>query len=292
MNDQVFQQDLSEEENAGAIFVVKLLFKEPAAIPEKSRFEEVMAKRVCAVECFWHDEKGAGVAAKDYICHYEDGDIPPQLMITASTDFDGSEYDDFERSQMWDCMEDRDRILSECKHQVIGVDMMAAALDAQERAKLDMDFAEALAELYPYCEAMVFGNSGKMFLADEIRNHNIPEKDRFIKFAVNVRFFNVQDSEDMVIDTLGMGTLYLPDIQYHFHGFDPNIIVNHAYCTASYILDNNNPIEAGDPIDAATENGSFSRQLQWTCNYENSLIQPSRPVIDICTGKYASGNRG
>lgn len=286
-----FKQDLSQEETPGGVFIIKLLFKEPAGLPEKSRFEEVMTKHVGSIDCFWHDEKGAGAAATDYICHFEDGDAPPQLMVTSSNKFDGSEYDAFERSQMWDCPENRDRILEECKHQVIAVDMLAGALEAQERAKLDMDFAEALAELYPDCEAIVFGNSGKLFLADEVRHHNIPEKDRFIKFAVNVRFFNVQDSDDMVIDTIGMGTLYLPDIQYHFHGFDPNIIVNHAYCTASYILDNDNPIKAGDSIDAAMEDGSFSRSIQWTCNYENSLIQPSRPIIDICMGIYASGGR-
>ena len=35
--------------------------------------------------------------------------------------------------------------------------------------------------------------------------------------------------EDMLIDTVGMGTLFLPDLQYHFRGMDPNWMVNHAY---------------------------------------------------------------
>ena len=26
----------------------------------------------------------------------------------------------------------------------------------------------------------------------------------------------------MLIDTVGMSTLFLPDLQYHFHGMDPN----------------------------------------------------------------------
>ena len=50
---------------------------------------------------------------------------------------------------------------------------------------------------------------------------------RFIRFGVNVRFFNIQGTEDMLIDTVGMSTLFLPDVQYHFHGMDPNWVVNH-----------------------------------------------------------------
>ncbi len=33
----------------------------------------------------------------------------------------------------------------------------------------------------------------------------------------------------MMVDTLGMSVLSLPDLQYHFHGMDPNAVVNHAY---------------------------------------------------------------
>ena len=45
---------------------------------------------------------------------------------------------------------------------------------------------------------------------------------RFIRFGVNVRFFNIQGTEAMLIDPVGMSTLFLPDVQYHFHGMDPN----------------------------------------------------------------------
>ena len=44
----------------------------------------------------------------------------------------------------------------------------------------------------------------------------------------------------MLVDTLGMSLLFLPDLQYHFRGLEPNLIVNHAYNTASYLLINDN----------------------------------------------------
>lgn len=287
---EVFEQDLSHSEQAGAVFIIKLLFRNHVELPEKEKMMKVMKKHLGKIDCFAHDNVCAGIAATKYVSHFKDADVPPQLMITSCIEFKGDEIDDFQRSQFWDC-ENSEEILSECKYQVIATDMSAAGLKNTERAELDMDCAEALVELYPECEAIFFFNSGKMFAADDLRNHNIPREDRFIKFAVNVRFFNVQNTEDMIIDTLGMSTLFLPDLQYHFTGMDPNIIVNHAYCTASYILNNDSPIENGDTIDAAMPNGAFNRNIQWKCNYEDSLIQPSRPVIDVLMNEYAAGNR-
>ena len=49
----------------------------------------------------------------------------------------------------------------------------------------------------------------------------------------------------MLVDTVGMSTLFLPDLQYHFHSMDPNWVVNHAYNVASYILATTTPLRMG-----------------------------------------------
>ena len=67
-----------------------------------------------------------------------------------------------------------------------------------------------------------------------------------------------------------MSTLFLPDLQYHFRGMDPNWVVNHAYNLASYILANDNPIEDGETVDGV-ENSQISRKIQWKCQYEEAL---------------------
>ena len=170
------------------------------------------------------------------------------------------------------------------------VGMLAAALPALERANLDADFLDALAELYPTCEAFYFQNCGKLFLAEDVRSHQIEGPDRFIRFGVNVRFFNIEGTEDMLIDTVGMSTLFLPDLQYHFHGMDPNWVVNHAYNVTSYILANDNPIQDGETVDGVAD-GQMSREIQWKCQYEDSLIQPPRGVLDINMGEFAAGQR-
>jgi hypothetical protein len=104
------------------------------------------------------------------------------------------------------------------------------------------------------------------------------------KCGVNARFFNIQGSDDMVMDTFGLYALGIPDVQYHFHSIDPNVMVRHAYNTAIYQFENNVPIKSGNTIEG--EQG-----IPWKCQYERSLIQPARDVLDIAAGSFASGNR-
>ena len=261
--DKVLEQNLEEKARPGAVFVMQLLFEEPCQMPEKETMLSIMEKHLT--------------------------EVPPQLMIMSCTEFDGNKIGQIERSQMWDC-ENSEEILETCKYQIFANDMMAAVLPYKERAEMDMDFLEALVEMFPTCKAVYFQNSGKLFTAEAIRNHTIPRESRFIYFAVNVRFFNIQGTDDMMVDSLGMNTLFLPDLQYHFHEMEPNWVVNHAYNVLSYIFDNENPIESGDPIDGIVD-GAMSREVMWRCQYENALIQPVREVIDIYMNEYASGGR-
>lgn len=292
MSEEVFRQDLDENkaERPGGPFVIELLFREPAAMLSKERMCAVIEKHVGKTECFCHDGKTAGFAALDYRAEFQDQSVPVQLMVTECTAFDGEEIDDFLRSQMWDCLEERDRILGNCRYRVIATDMLARALPAAKRATLDMDFLEALSELYPDCEAFYFPSSGKLFTAESVRRDETEGTNRFIYFGVNVRFFNVQDSEDMVVDTLGMSTLFLPDLQYHFHGMNPNWVVNHAYNVAAYLLGSGNVIADGETVDGVVD-GEMSSELHWSCRYEDALIQPPRELLDINMGEYASGTR-
>ena len=199
--------------------------------------------------------------------------------------------DEMRRSQMWDCLQDRDRILSECKYCVFANDILTGALDPLERANLDMDYLEALLELFPTCEAVYSLNTGKLVLADVIRSKTVSGLDRFIRYIVNARFFNIDGTDDdHIVDTLGMSLLYMEDLQYHFHSMDPNWVVMHAYNIAAYVLENCRPIKDGDTIDGVTD-GNIDQNLQWKCHFEDAIVQPGRPVLDIHMGQYAAGNR-
>lgn len=288
---KVFKQEVdTKEQRSGGPLLITLLFKQSVDLPEIQRIAEVCRKHIGNVECRKDDDKSLFIFALDHIAKFQDGEAPVQLLLTSCANFDGKTVDDFTRSQMWDCQESHDRILEECRYGMLATDFLAGGLLSLERANLEMDFLAALAELFPSCEAFFFNISGKLFKADEIRNNQIEGSDRFIRYAVNVRFFTIQGTNDMMVDTLGMGTLCIPDIQYHFHDLNPNWIVNHAYNVASYLLSSGNEINSGETVDGIKD-GQMDSSIQWKCQYENALIQPNRIVLDIDMEEYSSGKR-
>ncbi len=277
----------------GGVFMVQLLMKEKCDVPTAEGITEILSKHLGKVEAFGDQNKEKGFfsfAAWDYQSEFSDAKVPVQLSIMGCEPFQADRIDEMKRSQMWNCQEDRDRILSECKYAVTSVDMLGGGLKAQIRANMLMDYLEALLELYPTCEAVYSLNSGKLILADTIRSGQVKGLDRFIQYCVNARFFNINGTNDHVVDTLGLSLLYIEDLQYHFHDMDPNWVVGHAYSMASYILSNDCPIKNGDTIDGIAD-GRIVQDIQWKCCFEDSLIGPKRPVLDVCMGEYAAGER-
>lgn len=106
------------------------------------------------------------------------------------------------RSQMWDVLAVRDRILSECKYSVLAHDMLGGGLEMMERANLEMDYLGALLELYPTCEAVYSLNSGKLILVDIIRNREAEGLDRYIRYILDVWFVSISGTNDHIVDTL------------------------------------------------------------------------------------------
>ncbi len=290
MNENTLEQDRFEQgDRPGGPFIMNLFFREYRDLPDSAEALKIMTKHIGQTEATSKEKNILGFAAKEYEVQYKDGKVPPLLMITECTD-EPYEANEIKRSQFWDCKESEE-IFSDCKYRIIAVDMLAGGMNYKERADMLIKYLYALMEMFPECEAVIFENSGKMFTRENIVDCTIPDEDKFIYFAVNVRFFNISDTNgDMIVDTLGMSTLLLPDLQYHFHGINPDFVVNHAYNMLSYIFENDCPIKNNDYADGIKD-GKMSREVQWKCRYEDSLIQPIRLVIDVDTGEYASGGR-
>ena len=289
---QVFKQDLTDDSvRPGGLFFVELLMPKQCDMPNRDTMVEVFTKHLGTIDCFSYGAESAGFAPQNYKVHYEDNDadVPPTLMVTNCEKIDKPVLDDFERSQVWDCP-NVDELLDECQYRVFATDMLASGLEPKERADMLVKYVDALLELYPSCQAVGCGPSRKFLSRETIENHPDKNVTRFIYYAVNVRYFSIQGTDDMMVDTLGMSTLFYPDLQYHFHGMNPDDIVNHAYSVLYYIFEHDNPIDDGQTI-AGLENGDMNPDIKWAVQYEDSLIQPVRTVIDINMGEYASGTR-
>ena len=113
----------------GGVFVVKLLMREKCDMPCPQRMQDVLSRHLGRIESIGdQDEKGfRGYAALDYMAGFSDREVPVQLCVLDCQPFDGGQIDEMQRSQMWDCQGERDRILSECKYAVLANDMLGAA---------------------------------------------------------------------------------------------------------------------------------------------------------------------
>ena len=286
------QQDLSQVANhPGMVAVIHFLFENKVEIPSKEAVIEVMNKHLGNIEVFSHSEKVVGMAAKDFSTFFEEEKktIPAQLLFTECMEVDDSMLSDLDKTQLWECKNSAE-ILEKCKYHIVATDMMAACLHYKDRASMLVKYIEAIMELFPECKAFVFDNSKKMISREIVEDNKIPENRKFITYAVNTRFFNIAGTSDMMVDTVGMSTLFQPDLQYHFHGVDPNSVVNHALNMITYMFDNDVEFKNNDKIDGVKD-GKISPEVMWSLRYEDSLIQPLREVLDINMGEFASGTR-
>lgn len=275
----------------GGVYMVRLLMKEPCTRPAPDRLGEVLTRRLGRVELPdpKPEQRFFSLAALDRTAKFKDASGPALFSVMDCEPFDaGKSIDEMHRAQLWDVGPKRDEILSGCRWAVTAFDTMGGGLDPIERADLLMDFLEALLELYPSCEAVYCINTGKLLFAGTIRSGAVQGLDRYIKYTVNARFFNISGTNSHVVDTLGLSLLFIEDLQYYFHDMDPNWVVGHAYNAAAYILQNGRPIKEGDTIDGITD-GRLDQSIQWPCHFRDALIRPARAVLDIHMNEYASG---
>lgn len=293
MSDKVLNQDLSEKApSRPQMLIAQLLFREK---PEACSFEKAKA----AVEKYCGELGEIGekpdilmFPVTKYKVEFEDKPEGVPVLACFMQPFEFKmELDELTRSQLWD-MENGAEFLDEVRYEVVVHAMLSAGLSYTEQAELFINQLDAAVEMYPTCEAIYVTGSGKLtptakFLADRQWDAGA----RFINAAVNVRFFNIQGTGDMLIDSLGMYTLALPDVQMHFRNLDPNNVVSYVYNILDYQFKNDFPIDNGDSLDGIGADGNISIDVQWRARYEDSLVQPVRPVLDINCGEFAAGAR-
>lgn len=284
-NKKIFEQNLNENAKHSGVYMMWLLFREKCDAISTDIVLEKLKKRFGEVDVVANSSGMNMFALSAHQITYQDGSkVPSQVIITDCNEVKKTHGDSIARSQFWDCPGGAG-LLDSCKYQVMIGDFMASGLPALERAGILDSLLEIALDLFPGCVAVYVDASGKVMTAENLRNNPYKGALRFMWFGVNARFFNIQGTEDSVVDTLGLYALGLPDVQYHFRGLEPNDVVKHAYNIAIYQFENNMPIKDGDTI------GGLFSDSKWKCRYEKSLIQPVRDVLDVDTGEFAAGNR-
>ncbi|WP_246019645.1 DUF4261 domain-containing protein [Bacilliculturomica massiliensis] len=272
------------------IFWMKLLFDRKPEKPETETVRAALEEKFGAVDVVSGSSELASFAIRKYPVKYSDAEVPAQVMLAEVREFHPESISSMQRSQLWNVPEGPE-LLDSCTHELMISDFMAAGLDYKERCRMLTEWLDAALELFPECRAVWVPTAEKLLTAQEVRECPAHDGCRFVYVAVNARLFNIEGTEDSVVDTLGLYAVGLPDVQYHYHSLDPNHVVNHAYNAACYIFENDAPIKGGETIDGIGPDGALSRDIQWRCQYEMALVGPERELMDICPGEYAAGGR-
>ena len=164
-------------------------------------------------------------------------------------------------------------------------EMMARWLLPADRVSLFHGVLRAMIEVAEP-EALVFKHSQQVVLPQDYLAA-CDQEPILRPGSVNVRFFTISNTDgDMLMDTRGLTEIGLHDLQCHFRKLDPKSVADVLFNTAAYIFEKGPVIESGQTV-AGIEPGS-----KWRCQFESSLLEPKRDILDLNPGKpYAAGNR-
>ena len=100
---------------------------------------------------------------------------------------------------------------------------------------------------------------------------------------VNVRLFKDADRPgNLLMDTLGLHTLGLPDVQVHFHDLIAGRVAGLLFGLADYIL-GGAEIEPGHTVEGP------ETDQRWRVSHRSAMVGPDRLVLSLDPGP---GNRG
>lgn len=217
---------------------------------------------------------------KDHTVKFATGEVPVQVLVAKAGE--GESNIDYEPAlrQSWQFHNVRD-VVAACPSRILVTDMMASGLEIHQRITLFQ------AALYVIVEALrpqaIHFMRSQLFVDGDAYLANVPMSPGYDRLLgpLNVRLFNVENGneEAIVMDTLGLSALGLPDLQIHCRDLDVNQLAGMLYGTGHYIFENGDVIQDGNTLSG------WEESQRWKCRHEAALVEPRRVVVDINPGE-------
>jgi len=275
-------------EGVASTYEVELLFEEA---PTLSKAEFLAAIRAYCPGAEALDPTGdalsLGFIHTDHPVVHEGRTLPAQTLVMAAKEPREISKGLAEAiDQSW-TFEGVREVVARCRYSVLVTDLMSAGLPYRERLAL---FQRVLAGILDVVspQALHWVSSRQIIAPSRFREaYKDGGSSLLFAGAINVRFFNVSESQgDMIMDTLGLTALGLPDLQCHFRDLNPNEVAAVLYNTSNYLFGYGDVIADGHTL------AGIEDESHWRCQRGDSLASPARLVIDLDPGPpYAVGDR-
>jgi hypothetical protein len=179
-------------------------------------------------------------------------------------------------------------VVSRCRHALLLASVMGGTLPPARRLALLTGALRAVLDVLPV-EALHWASTERVvepraFL--EAAGNDVA----LFEGPMNVRLFRVDDGRvpgETLMDTLGLRTFGVPDLQLHYvasgpgveGGLEPGRVAALLYDTARSLF------ERGDVQAGHTVQGLVGEE-RWACRHERALAAPGRLVLDIDPGRH------
>lgn len=161
--------------------------------------------------------------------------------------------------------------IARSKARVLVMDFMSLGQPYQTRLRLVYEVVRAVARV-TQPEVAYWHPAGQMVAPEMLTDDPLDA-------ALNVRLFQVENHPgDLVMDTLGLAALGVPDIQCHFHGIEPGAIASLLRTVGAYVFEKGDVIADGETVPG------LEKTDKWACRHEMALLPPQRVVVDINPG--------
>ncbi|WP_293305398.1 DUF4261 domain-containing protein [Pedobacter sp. UBA5917] len=272
-NDQVTENDPLE--NYPELLSAKLLFLNKPNLDRNQLLAEVKKHFANIDHSF--SESTLIFSFPDYPIELADATIPAQCTIMIpDPDKSGVELPDAAFQQNWHWAE-ANQVAKNCIYEILVTDFMSRTLPYKERLSLFIDFLVAVIRVTQ--PNAVYSSSAQKIL-NPVNITGIWETDKIQTLHVicNVRLYNAsQDTnhKKLLMDTIGLHTIGLPDFQIRFSEADENEIANLLWTYAYYAY------EFGDVIADGNTLEGLKAGSKWKCEKQFSLVAPERIVVNV-----------
>ncbi|NGZ75750.1 DUF4261 domain-containing protein [Saccharibacillus alkalitolerans] len=207
----------------------------------------------------------------DYTVAFTDAEVPAQTRlfrprpIREDLNWEGV----LQQSWKWEGGEER---LEEYRYAVTLCDWYAAMLPFERRVEM---FQAVLASVIETtgCDAIYWQPSGQLVDARAFMAAHLHEP---LYGALNVRVYQMQRQDEVLVDTLGLTALGVPDIQCRVVGMTPDRVIPMIYGASYYLYGNGGEVADGQLLGGAG--------LRWRCERQRSALAPERAVVDLNPG--------
>ncbi|TBO44922.1 DUF4261 domain-containing protein [Pedobacter kyonggii] len=272
-NEQIAENDPLE--NFPELLSAKLLFLDKPNLNSNQILTEVKKHFENVEHSF--SENSLIFSFPDHPIQFADATIPVQCTIMIPDQGKSEvELPDAAFQQNWHWPE-ANQIAKNCTYEILVTDLMSRTLPYKERLNVFMDFLVAVVNI-TQPSAVYSSPAQKILNPLNIVSTWETDKIQMLYVICNVRLYNISnniDDKELLMDTVGLHSIGLPDFQIRFSTADENEIANLLWTYAYYAYEFGDIIVDGNTLEGL-KTGS-----KWKCEKQFSLVGPERIVVNV-----------